>query len=86
MRLCLGTTGQAERVLQTLRSLGPHFGVRSGEREERFRRLGCHGVGRGPGRGFHWLLLPEHQRCFWHLANLTEAEPVLGAWAETVLK
>ena len=44
------------------------------------------GCGRGPGRGFHWLLLPEHWRCFWHLANLTEAELVIEAPAGTVLK
>lgn len=44
------------------------------------------GSGRGPGRGFHWLFLLGHRRCFWHLANLTEAEPVVGARARTVLK
>lgn len=84
LRLCLGTK---ERILQTLRLPGPHFCVRQARREgEREAGMPLRGCGRGPGSGFHWLLLPEHWRCFWHLANLTEAELVIGAPARTVLK
>lgn len=89
--LCLGTSGkegsaapEAAGSALLCQAAGREGGREGGRRQEAGMPLG--GGGRGPGSGCHWLLLPEHWRCFWHLANLTEAEPITGAPVGTVLK